>query len=220
MPVPLLTERLCLVAEPIVDLRAGLRVGEELVPVVSSSDHGAPQPFWERFDLDRWIIEHAARLAAADREVHVSVSAASVGRYDFADRIEGALHNAGAGASTVTIAVDEQVFARDAASAARFALEISRIGMRLAVCDFVLRPDSASYLGGLPVQDLKIDTSLIRALTTDRECAATVARIVKLARDHGQRTVAESPGDLETLVALYEMGVDCAQGFWPSSRHK
>lgn len=53
MPVALLTERLCLVAEPIVDLRAGRRVGEELLPVISSSDHDAPQPFWERFDLDR-----------------------------------------------------------------------------------------------------------------------------------------------------------------------
>jgi EAL domain-containing protein (putative c-di-GMP-specific phosphodiesterase class I) len=216
MPAALLTERLSLVGEPIVDLRAGRRVGEELLPLVSRSDHDAPQPFWERVDLDTWIIEHAARLAADDREVHVSVSAASVGSYDFARRIEGTLHNAGAGAgaSKITLAVDEEVLAREAASAARFAREISRIGMRIAVRDFALRSGSANHLGALPVQDLKIDTSLIHALTTDRECAATVKRIVKLARKHGQRTIADSPGDLETLVALYEMGVDCAQGFW------
>jgi EAL domain-containing protein (putative c-di-GMP-specific phosphodiesterase class I) len=199
------------VAEPIVDLRALRRVGEELLPLLPRCRAAAP--FWNRVDLDAWMIEHAARLASADREVHVSVGAASLARDDFGRRIEGVLHHAGAAASKITLALDEQVLACEAASAERFARETSRLGLRLAVCDVALRFGSTHHLGAPPVQDLKIDPYVVGALTTDPECLATVARIVKIARDRGQRTIAQNPGDLETLVALQTLGVDCAQGF-------
>lgn len=65
--------------------------------------------------------------------------------------------------------------------------------------------------GQLPVQYLKIDIDFLRHVTRSSQDIALVRAIVSLARDFGQRTIAEGVEAEPTADALRELGVTYAQ---------
>lgn len=65
----------------------------------------------------------------------------------------------------------------------------------------------------LPVQQLKIDRSFIRTLTTERSSAALVRSTIELGHNFDLELVAEGVEDPHTLAILGEMGCDTVQGF-------
>jgi EAL domain-containing protein (putative c-di-GMP-specific phosphodiesterase class I) len=69
-----------------------------------------------------------------------------------------------------------------------------------------------TYLKSLPAQFLKIDMDFVRGLPDDPGNRRIVRTIVDIARNHGQRTIAEGVEDAETAKLLLEFGVDLAQG--------
>jgi EAL domain-containing protein (putative c-di-GMP-specific phosphodiesterase class I) len=112
------------------------------------------------------------------------------------------------------------VLARDQTFAFSFAFHAARLGVRLAVNDFGLRFYADGQLDALQVQldalqveDVKIDSWLVARVADHAPSAATVARIVELARAKGRRTIALDPPGPDTLDALRDLGVDCAQAF-------
>jgi EAL domain-containing protein (putative c-di-GMP-specific phosphodiesterase class I) len=94
----------------------------------------------------------------------------------------------------------------------RFAAGIERLGCRLALDDFGTGFGTMTYLKTLPAQFLKIDMDFVRNLVNDPGDQRIVRTIVDIARNHGQRTIAEGVEDAATAELLREFGVDLAQG--------
>jgi EAL domain-containing protein (putative c-di-GMP-specific phosphodiesterase class I) len=213
---------LVLYSQPIVDLATGQPVLEELLLRVRSRDGNVVSPcrfleVAERYgtvaQVDDWVFQQAAHVAAAGRPVTVNVSARSVGRSSFLDLIEQTLAREGVEPWLITLEITETAVISDMQSAARFTDRLEAIGCHFALDDFGTGYAPLTYLKFLPVRYLKIDMEFVRDLVENSRSRAVVSGIVGIAAGLGQRTIAEGVEDAATLELLRELGVDLAQGF-------
>ncbi|MEM8725459.1 MAG: EAL domain-containing protein [Pseudomonadota bacterium] len=97
---------------------------------------------------------------------------------------------------------------------ARAALErLSAAGARISIDDYGTGQASLNYLQDFPAQEIKLDQSFIRNLISDRKDRIMVQSTIELAHALGFEIVAEGVEDAATLVALADLGCDCAQGW-------
>ena len=91
--------------------------------------------------------------------------------------------------------------------------ELSALGVRLSIDDFGTGYSSLAYLTDLPIGELKIDKSFVRAMGSDARNAIVVRSTIELAHNLGLRTVAEGIEDAFTFERLRALGCELAQGF-------
>jgi diguanylate cyclase (GGDEF)-like protein/PAS domain S-box-containing protein len=215
-------QRLVLYAQPIVDLETGAIIQEELL--VRLRDHGgniippmAFLPTAERCgiisEIDRWVITEAAKHAVGGRVLAVNLSAASVGDLEMLSLIDDQAREGRADPRNLVFEITETAVMPKIDQARIFVERMIELGSELALDDFGTGFASFTYLKQLPVQYLKIDIEFIRDLTRNRRDVAVVKAIVALARDFGQRTIAEGVEDEPTAELLRSLGVDFAQGY-------
>jgi EAL domain-containing protein (putative c-di-GMP-specific phosphodiesterase class I) len=212
-------DRLRLMAQPIVDIRTGELVAEELLALIARAPERESGPVCLRtarsaaVDVDAWMVQRAAYLAAFGRRVHVSLCRRSIVSETFVVRVDRAIERAGADPCALTFEIDEGVAARDADLAAAFATRVAQAGSNLAVNDVSFRFGSPAYLDRLPAALIKIDPWLVRDLFFDHRAATAIHRIVDVAISRGRQVVAEGVEDDDAIVALRSAGVDYVQGF-------
>lgn len=215
-------DRLVLHAQPIVDLRTGDVVQQELLLRLRTEEGGllAPGEFLavaERYgtirQIDQWVIQRAVELAATGAPVEVNLSAASVGDEDMLCTIREALERTGADPSLVVFEVTETALMADLERGRAFAEAVRRLGCRFALDDFGTGYGTFTYLKHLPVDYLKIDIEFVRDLLASDDDERLVRAIVAMARDFSKITIAEGVEDAATLARLRALGVDHAQGY-------
>jgi sensor c-di-GMP phosphodiesterase-like protein len=90
---------------------------------------------------------------------------------------------------------------------------LAEIGVSVAIDDFGTGYSSLAYLTDLPIGELKIDKSFVRAMSSDSRNAIVVRSTIELAHNLGLRTVAEGIEDAFTFERLRALGCELAQGF-------
>jgi diguanylate cyclase (GGDEF)-like protein len=113
----------------------------------------------------------------------------------------------------VIIEVTENAFI-DAAPSERMVHELRAAGIRIAIDDYGAGYSSLARLRSLHADELKLDRSLVAAMTGDPDAAAVVRSSVQLAHSLHMKLVAEGVEDLETLDLLTDFGCDEAQGYY------
>jgi PAS domain S-box-containing protein len=215
------SDRLLAYSQPIVDLRSGEPVQEELlVRMRGRAEDVVPPidflPTAERLDLigaiDRWMLARALELIGQGRTVAVNISARSLAEPRLLRDAERSLEASGADPAQLIFEITETAACENSEAVRRFASGIERLGCRLALDDFGTGFGTMTYLKSLPAQFLKIDMDFVRGLPDDPGNRRIVRTIVDIARNHGQRTIAEGVEDAETAKLLLEFGVDLAQG--------
>jgi PAS domain S-box-containing protein len=215
-------DRFVLYAQPIVDLHSGEVVQRELLlrmrePSGEIVGPGSFLPIAEQYgligEIDRWVIERGAEIAATGRPVEVNLSARSVGDPAVLDHIERCIERSGADPTLLVFEITETALIADEASARVFAERLHVLGCKLALDDFGTGYGGFTYLKQLPLDYLKIDIEFVRDLATNPASAHVVRAVVALARGFALQTVAEGVEDAETLELLRELGVDLAQGY-------
>jgi EAL domain-containing protein (putative c-di-GMP-specific phosphodiesterase class I) len=214
---------LVLHAQPIVDLRDGRVVSEELLVRMRNREGqvllpGEFLPAAEEFglmaNLDRWVLRRAAAMAAAGRHLHVNVSAQSLGDPSLATMVAELLAECGASPAMLVFEVTETALMQNVETAERFARRLDDLGATLALDDFGTGYSTLTHLKRLSAKVLKIDREFIADITTNPASRNVVEAVVGLAQRFGQRTVAEGVEDADTAKLLRELGVDRAQGFF------
>ena len=217
-------EHLLVYAQPIVDLRTGAVVQEELLVRMRGSEDPdevvAPRDFLpqaEHFGLvghiDRYMVNRGIALAAQGRSVEINLSGRSIGDRALTRQIERELQRTGADPSRIIFEITETSAVEDIEAAGEFSMRIARMGCKCALDDFGTGFGSLTYQRNLVVQYLKIDISFVLGMSASRADQRVVKSIVRLARDYGQQTVAEGVEDEQTLELLRDFGVDYAQGY-------
>jgi PAS domain S-box-containing protein len=213
--------RLLAYSQPIVDLRSGEQVQEELLVRMQGRDEDIIPPIdflptAERIDMvqaiDRWMLGKALELVAQGRTVAVNVSARSLSDRRLLDDVRESLRSSGADPARLTFEITETAAAQHADAAMRFAASVRTIGCRLALDDFGTGFGALTYLKSIPAHFLKIDMDFVRGLPGDEGNQRVVRTIVDIASRHGQRTIAEGVEDEATAELLREFGVDYPQG--------
>jgi EAL domain-containing protein (putative c-di-GMP-specific phosphodiesterase class I) len=101
-----------------------------------------------------------------------------------------------------------------------FIKDIKKYGCKVAIDDFGSGYSNFSHILELNVDFLKIDSSLVKFVTTDENSRVVVKTIINFASNLGLKTIAEFVEDKDSLELLEKMGVDFIQGYYigkPSS---
>ncbi len=116
-------------------------------------------------------------------------------------------------ADRVVLEVTEDSFLADPQRARSILLDLRAHGVQVSIDDYGTGFSSLTYLRDLPVQELKIDRSLIRDVATDERTRMIVASTVQLAHALDMRTVAEGVEHAADSAELVAIGIDVLQGY-------
>lgn len=225
-------ERLVLVAQPLLALKAG-RVAdysEVLVRIVDDTgQHRPPGEFMsaaERYqlmeELDRWVVattlkllvQHGRHLTGGSARFAINLSGQSLGSTQFLPFVETAIRSSGVRPDLLAFEITESVAVARMRQAQAFMHTIRGLGCHFSLDDFGTGLSSFAYLKLFPVDTLKIDGSFVRDLTTNLVSQSVVAAIAELARVMQLETVAEFVQDQATLDLLRQLNISYAQGYF------
>ncbi len=215
--------------QPKVDLRSGRVIGVEALARWPQSDLGLleAEAFIDQVeasgrvrDLTERVIELAMRAAAdwwaSGLRLQVSVnlraddiSAGEKGLDAFVSEALAAAHLPG---EAMQFEITERSLLSDPARVAEALERLTRLGATISLDDFGTGHFSLRQLVRLPLEELKIDRSLIAGLE-DEENMTIVRAIIHLAHQVRLPVVAEGVETRETWQQLRSMGCERAQGF-------
>lgn len=98
-----------------------------------------------------------------------------------------------------------------------FIAEVKKYGCKIAIDDFGTGYSNFEYLIKLKADYLKIDGSLIRNISTNKEAHLVVTTITEFAKKLGMKTIAEFVEDEQIFEIVKEIGIDYSQGYYFSA---
>lgn len=216
---------------PFVELSTGRVRGAEALVRWTHPDHGEVSPFEfvpiaERSGLmvaiGRTVLAEALdQLASWGPRpgvfVSVNVSGPELAEPDFVDHVVGALRERGLAATQLVVEVTEDALANDPERSADVVRDLRSLGVRVALDDFGAGAMALGFLREHPVDLLKIDRSVVRALDRpgvhhDAPAPDLSGTIVRMADLLGVRSVAEGIERPEQLRRLRALGCELGQG--------
>jgi EAL domain-containing protein (putative c-di-GMP-specific phosphodiesterase class I) len=224
-------DRLLLVCQPIVPIRAGveqlrhfellLRMKDENGQIVQPSEF---IPAAERFNLmpalDRWVVRQACskylhRRGDTQRAPYVlavNVSATTLNDEQFLDFVIAELAAVDMSPGALCFEMTEAAAMSSLANAKHFIRELRERGCRFSLDDFGSGLSSFIFLKNLPVDFLKIDGQFMHNVAHDRIDRSMVEAIAQIGQTMGIRTIAERVDSAEVLDRLADIGIQYAQG--------
>jgi diguanylate cyclase (GGDEF)-like protein len=145
--------------------------------------------------------------------VAVNISTRSLLDPAFPARVAALLRQTGVPGDLLGIEVTEYSIMSDPNTAIEALHRLRTLGVKISVDDYGTGYSSMTYLRLLPLDELKIDRSFVKDMSTDHGNRALVASTVELGHNLGLTVVAEGIEDAPTLAALAEIGCDLAQGY-------
>lgn len=171
--------------------------------------------------LTLWVFEEAARhWHALQTEHHLRVSINLSTRdlldMEFPARLGRLLEQYGVDAEGFCLEITESAIMDDPQRAEATLNRLSAQGFKLSIDDFGTGYSSLAYLKRLPVSELKIDQSFVKAMESEQNDAKIVRSTIDLAHNLGLSVVAEGVETQAILDALYQLNCDEAQGYFMS----
>jgi len=181
-------------------------------------------PAAERYSVmpavDRWMVSHAFQ---AYRELSgkfgpsaifgIDLSGTSLSDDKFSEFVLAQAKHHGVPPQAICFEITEMAAINQLPRTAAFIRTLRDRDFKFALDHFGAGMSSFGYLKNLPVDYLKIDSSLVREIKTDPVSLSIVSGINQIAHTMGLRTVAEYVDDPEVLKALRDIGIDYAQGY-------
>lgn len=171
-------------------------------------------------DIDRWVVKRAIAMLADERRagrttrLSVNLSAMAFSDPGLLEIVRNEIDATGVDPSLLTLEITETSAISDLAHAQHFIKVLKEVGCRFALDDFGAGVSSFFYLRHLPVDDLKIDGSLVCNLGTAPADAHFLGAIVEMCKGLRINTVAEYVETEELYALVAEKGVDYAQGYF------
>ncbi|SFV14911.1 EAL domain-containing protein [Pseudoduganella namucuonensis] len=171
--------------------------------------------------LGGWMLEracaHLARWArrAETRELTLAanVSIRQFRQAGFVEEVLDVLARTGANPARLKLELTESLLISDVESTVATMAALKRAGVGFSLDDFGTGYSSLAYLKRLPLDQLKIDRSFVRDITTDANDAAIARTIIALGHSLGLAIIAEGVETEEQRQLLQENGCDAFQGF-------
>ncbi len=173
--------------------------------------------------IGAWVCQEACDQAARWRaqfgtspQIAINLSPMQLSRRELAAEILAQLQRAGLPGNTLMVEVTETGVVSDPYLATLTLETLRAHGVQSAMDDFGTGYSSLMQLKRLPIDALKIDSSFVRDVVTDRDDAAIIQAIIGLGRSLDLRTIAEGVETPEQMSALLKYGCDEIQGYFLS----
>lgn len=192
----------------------GLVPPGEFIPLAEHAGLMRPMSLWV---LRAALAQHQSwRRDGHAVGVSVNLGASDLGDCEFIDMLAEIVEGSKSEHGWLTVEITESAMMADPALA-RDALErLHGVGARASIDDFGTGYSSLAYLKDLPVDELKIDRSFLKNLTSGGPSLSIVRTIVELGHNLGLEVVAEGVEDSATAELLKGLGCDLTQGFYYS----
>lgn len=223
-------DRFCLAVQPIMELKSGEVVRQEVLLRLRDDEGGLILPAGflssaERFGLmraiDKWVvsksIEYLGEQLRKNPQLHFSInlSAESVGDQKILEIITNSLLRYEVPPTAITFEITETVAIANLDAAVEFLNQLREHGCQTALDDFGVGYSSFAYLKDLPVDYVKIDGSFVRDIYRDKLQLAMVRSMNEIAHAMGKYTIAEFVHNEDCMKVLKdEIQVDFIQGYY------
>ena len=172
-------------------------------------------------DIGLWVIETACRQLAEwtqDEQMRhlalaINVSAQQFRLHDFVERLGEMIVRHGAKPELLKLELTESVVLEDVADVVSKMHALKALGVRLSLDDFGTGYSSLAYLKQLPLDQIKIDQSFVRDITTDPNDAVMVQTIIDMAQNFRLNVIAEGVETEAQLAFLRQNGCMAYQGY-------
>jgi len=173
--------------------------------------------------IDDWVLENAVQQAARwiaegagdDVCMHVNLSARQFAQgSDLAGRVQALLVRHGLPAVHLALEATETALMHDPEQTIRVMHDLKDLGVRLHVDDFGTGRSNLAYLGRFPIDAVKIDGSLVGAMTNDPASQRTVRSVLSLAHGLDLDAIAEGIETPGHARLLRDLGCRYGQGFF------
>ena len=170
--------------------------------------------------IDRWVINKIfAWLENHHQEINntgisINLSAQTMEDDSFLAFIMNHLNSSPFPNNRVTFEITETSLIKQIDKARTLVENIKRKGCKFSLDDFGTGYATYSYLKDFPVDHVKIDGTFIKDILTERSNYAMVKSITEVSHYMGKKVVAEFVESEAVLVALRELEVDFAQGYY------
>jgi EAL domain-containing protein (putative c-di-GMP-specific phosphodiesterase class I)/CheY-like chemotaxis protein len=167
---------------------------------------------WEMGDAcrqhRRWHLAGHTRLS---RAIHLSPP--QFGDPRLFDTIAAAIRDAEVAPHMIELEFTESAVMRNVKATVAVMTRLKDLGVRLSIDDFGTGYSSLNYLKQFPIDQIKIDLSFVRNVTTDPHDASIVQAIIAMSRALGISTVAEGVETEAQAGYLRNLHCDDLQGF-------
>jgi EAL domain-containing protein (putative c-di-GMP-specific phosphodiesterase class I) len=173
-------------------------------------------------EIGDWVLNSACKQIAEwgyneqtrNLVLAVNISAQQFIQPDFVEKITTLLHKYNIEASRLKLELTESVVLDDLKSVvAKMNILRDVLGVTLSLDDFGTGYSSLSYLKQLPLDQIKIDQSFVRDMTSDASDAMMVKNIIDMAHNFGLNVIAEGVETEEQLALLRKNGCKSYQGY-------
>ena len=116
----------------------------------------------------------------------------------------------------LSLEVTESAVMQDVEAATKNLLELSQLGLKIAIDDYGTGYSSLAQIRRLPVDELKIDKSFVLNLDTQEEDFTIVRSTIEMGHNLGLTIVAEGVESIASAKLLDTLDCDYLQGYWIS----
>ncbi|MCS5710835.1 EAL domain-containing protein [Candidatus Berkiella aquae] len=222
---------LILYYQPIVDIRNRQIIGAEGLSRWRNANLGdvSPIQFITEAEesgfiipLGEWVIKTACQQLIAWQQAEqdnfiltVNISAKQIMHPQFLARLNQLFEelNFDPKRYQLCFEIAESVLVNELKSAIQTLFELRRLGLKIIIDDFGTSYSSLSYLNQLPVNILKIDSTIVRNLGRDQNTHSLVRGILAFAKGMKLKTIAEGVETEQQMQMLVDVGCDYAQGY-------
>jgi EAL domain-containing protein (putative c-di-GMP-specific phosphodiesterase class I)/GGDEF domain-containing protein len=146
-------------------------------------------------------------------KVAINVTAADIAQPEFVETFLEQVSLAGIERNRVTLEITESGLIENLNGAAVLLTRLRSAGLAVAIDDFGTGYSSLAYLKSLPLDYLKIDSSIAQDIVGSHRDRIIVRAIIDMARSLGLNVVAEGVETEQQLALLARAGCDVYQGF-------
>ncbi len=189
----------------------GLMFPSDFVPLAEETNLILQLGDWV---LNRVCADYRAwqRVVPSPCRVSLNLSLRQLQQRRFLDQVRDTFRAHGVSPTSLELEITETTLMEDPERTVRILDALYGMGLHLAIDDFGTGYSSLSALQQFPINTLKIDQSFVRDVAIDRDDAAIVDAIIKMAHSLRLEVVAEGVESEAQLEFLRKHGCDLAQG--------
>lgn len=171
--------------------------------------------------LGSWIIDEVCqqiKIWEADSvkkhwRVSINVSSKQFEKDDFVRVVKAIVDKNNINPNKLRLELTESLVIKNIDKVLERLHQLKEMGFSLSIDDFGTGYSSLSYLKKLPLDELKIDQSFIRDLTTDINDEIIIETIITIGEKFGFEVIAEGVETVEQYNKLTELGCKYFQGY-------
>jgi diguanylate cyclase (GGDEF)-like protein/PAS domain S-box-containing protein len=171
--------------------------------------------------ISEWILRHALTLSkpwlqkSSDlNRIAINISAAHFHQARFADQVKTIMEETSFDPNKLTLEIHENTLSENLDEAKQKFLALNALGVRFCIDSFGIGYASIAYLRQLPIDELKIDRSFIRDITSDPMDAKLVQTFITMAHQMEIEAIAIGVETEEQLQFLRDNGCKIFQGYY------